>query len=545
MASRGVASADANQYLNPKLRELLPDPFVLRDMEKAVAIIVDAINRGVKIGVFGDYDVDGTSAASILRLYFSALNIDIVVHLPDRFTEGYGPSEVGFGALADQGIGLILTVDCGSSSDDLFATFANRGVSTVVFDHHLIHGDPPKNAAAVVNPNAAGDNSGLKNFSAAGVAFLAVIAINRLLREEGFFENRAEPNILNYLDLAALGLVCDVMEISGVTRAIVAQGLKKLHSDANPGLLALGEAAGAKELKSTYDLGFVLGPRINAAGRIGHAQLAFELLTTDDVEERHALALKLNELNGERRNIEQRVSEEAIAKVENEKLDNDAVIVVAHVGWHPGVIGIVAGRLKEQFDKPAVVIAIENGIGKGSGRSIENVDLGSAIGRAKGAGLLQAGGGHAMAAGLTIDESQVAQLRSFLNDELATKITRARESRMREIDGVISPRAVNAQFADLIASGGPYGPGNPEPVFVVKNIRAAYSKVVGKDHVSATFSAEDGVQFRGISFRSVNSPLGEMLLGAERIHIAGRVTRDDWRGGDAGQFQVIDAAIAK
>ncbi|MBT8472569.1 MAG: single-stranded-DNA-specific exonuclease RecJ [Marinicaulis sp.] len=544
LASRGVSPDGAVQYLNPKLRDILPDPYVLCDMEKATAIIVEAIRAKKKIGVFGDYDVDGTSAASILKLYFDAIGVDIRVHLPDRFTEGYGPSAAGFGVLVEQGVELVLTVDCGSSSDELFAEFKAKGASSIVFDHHLIQGSPPASAAAVVNPNAPGDKSGLKNLSAAGVVFLAIIALNRVLRSKGFFEERPEPDTLKYLDLAALGLVADVMEMSGVTRAIVAQGLKKLRINGNPGLVALGEAAGAKELQSTYDLGFVLGPRINAAGRIGHAQLAFELLTTDDGDKRHALALKLDDLNKQRRAIEQQVCEEAIAKIENERLADNGVIVVANNNWHAGVVGIVAGRIKERFDRPAVVIAIENGIGKGSARSIENIDLGSVISNAYAQGILIAGGGHAMAAGLTIDADKVSQLRDYLNDELTLKIDDARVNRKIEIDGVISPAAITASFAELISSAGPFGPGNPEPVFALLNVRSVHSKIVGNDHIAATLSSPDGMQFRAISFRSANSPLGEMLVRGKHIHVAGRVTKDDWRGGNAGQFQIVDAAVA-
>ena len=544
LASRGVAPDEAIRYLNPKLREMLPDPFVLRDMDKAIALIADTILAGKGIGVFGDYDVDGTSAASILKLYFDEIGVDLTVHLPDRFTEGYGPSAEGFNALVGLGVELVLTVDCGSSSDELFREFNAKGAAIIVFDHHMIHGKPPASAAAIVNPNAPGDVSGLKNLSAAGVAFFAVVALNRSLREQGYFEARAEPDVLKLLDLAALGLVGDVMEMSGVTRVIVSQGLKKLRLDGNPGLVALGQAAGARELNSTYDLGFVLGPRINAAGRIGHAQLAFELLTTTDAEKRQSLALALNDLNNQRRAIEEQVCEEAIAKIDNDNLTNDGVIVVAKKNWHAGVIGIVAGRIKERFDRPAIVIAIENGIGKGSARSIENVNLGAAISRANADGILIAGGGHAMAAGLTIAAEKVAELREFLNAKLGAKVEDARADRKIEIDGVISPTAITGAFAEMISQAGPFGPGNPEPLFAIRNVRSVHSKIVGKDHVAATFSSPDGMQFRAISFRSANSGLGHMLASGDQLFIAGRVTKDDWRGGDAGQFQIIDAARA-
>ncbi len=544
LSARGVTAETAAQYLNPSLRDEMPDPFVLKDMDRATERLASAVTSGETIGVFGDYDVDGTTASSILKLYFDWIGAPSLVYLPDRITEGYGPSASAFKALQNEGAGVIVTVDCGASAHEPIEQAARDGVDIVVFDHHLMNGPPPEGARAVVNPNRPDDISGLGNLSAAGVAFMGVVALNRALRDQGFFDGKTEPNLTKLLDLTALGLVCDVMPITGLTRTLVAQGLKVLGGEGNPGLKALGDRAGMKGPPSAYHLGFLLGPRINAAGRIGHARLAFELMTTDDRERRIELAERLHVLNAERQEIEADVQEAALRDIEINQRHADDVIVTAGEGWHPGVIGIVAGRLKEMFDRPVIVIGLDGDEGKGSGRSITGVDLGAAIGDAKDEGLLAAGGGHAMAAGLTIERAKIGAFRRALNVRLRNDIVKARENRTLDIDAVVAPGAVTKTFANLVATAGPYGPGNPEPSFVLLNMRGAYQKTVGKGHLSLTLKSETGESVRAIAFRAGGEPIEEILKSGQRFHVAGKVRADDWRGGDAGQLQISDAAFA-
>lgn len=542
LAARGVTAKAARAYLNPTLREAMPDPFVLTDMEKAVTRLARAIREGEGVGIFGDYDVDGTTAASMLSLYLAELGAPAKVYLPDRFVEGYGPSIQAFRELAAAGAKVIVTVDCGAAAHKVIEEAAAEGVEVVVFDHHLMSGPPPAGAVAVVNPNRPDDLSGLHNLSAAGVAFMALAALNRALRQDGFFNAIAEPDIRRFLDLAALGLVCDVMEMTGLTRVLVAQGLKVMSAGGNQGLAALGARCGVKGPPSAYHLGFLLGPRINAAGRVGHARLAFELMTTRDDARRVELAERLHLMNAQRQEIEAAVLEEAMAAAQRQS--GRDVVVVAGEGWHPGVIGIVAGRIKEALDKPVIVIGMEGETGKGSGRSVSGVDLGAAIGAAREAGLLSAGGGHAMAAGLTIARGMIDDFAAFLNDRLGPGVAAARAARRVDIDAIIGASAVTRTFAEIIDHAGPFGPGNPEPIFALTNLRAEYVKPVGKDHLSCQLVSDTGTKVRAIAFRAAGTPLGNMLGGGARLHVAGKVRADDWRGGEAAQLQISDAAIA-
>lgn len=544
LAARGVTIEQAHNHLNPSLRQSLPDPFVLTDMDKGATRLVQALRDGEKIGVFGDYDVDGTTAASILHLYFRTLGVDVPVYLPDRILEGYGPSVEAFRSLKDEGVRIVVTVDCGASADEVINGAVSEGMEVVVVDHHLMSGPPPNAAAAVINPNRPDDVSGLTNLSAAGVAFMLIVAMNRSLRNDGFFEDTAEPNLLAFLDLTALGLVCDVMEMTGLTRVLVSQGLKVLGGEGNKGLKALGDRAGVKGPPSTYHLGFLLGPRINAAGRIGHARLAFELLTSTDHARRDALAEKLHSMNAARQEIEASVQEAAISLIEQNGQQFDPVIVVAGEGWHPGVIGIVAGRLKEKYDRPTIVIGLNNGEGKGSGRSINGVDLGCAVGDARQEGILIAGGGHAMAAGLTIDENAIDRFAKFLEVKLARDVDAALLNRTSKIDSVIAPTAVSRRFANRIEAAGPFGPGNPEPIFALTDMRVLNGKMVGTGHYSCTLVSGTGDKVRAIAFRADGELIGKMLTSGDRLHIAGKIRADDWRGGDAAQLQITDVASA-
>lgn len=540
LAARGVRSREAVQYLNPSLRDALPDPSTMIDMDIAAARLAKAVMSGERCGVFGDYDVDGTSGAAILKGCFQAIGAPLDVYLPDRILEGYGPTIEAFRALQRGGANIIITVDCGAAAHDAIDAAAEEGLEIIILDHHQMDGAPPKGACATVNPNRPDDRSGLKNLSAAGVVFMAIVALNRALKSAGYFGDRPAPELLQFLDLVALGLVCDVMPMTGLTRILTAQGLKVLNQGGNPGLQALASRAGVVVPASAYDLGFLLGPRINAAGRIGHARLAFELLTTDDPIRRGLLAEKLHVMNAERQAIEADVQAQAIAEVERRPVGS--VIVAAGEGWHQGVVGIVAGRLKERFDRPAIVIAVENGVGKGSARSLDGVDIGSAIRAARDAGFLRAGGGHAMAAGLTIDAAAIDAFAAFVEDMCRNDVERALGDRVREIDAMISPTAVSAAFAEMIARAGPFGPRNPEPVFVLASMRVERSRLVGSTHVACDLVNDVGERVRAVAFRAAGEPIGDALTKSARLHVAGRVKADAWRGGGAGQFQIVDVA---
>jgi len=540
LAARGVKPEDAARHLNPVLRDALPDPFVLRDMDRAASRIARAVVSGETIGVFGDYDVDGTTSAALLKLYFDAVGAPSSVYLPDRVAEGYGPSIEAFRRLAAEGAKLIITVDCGAAAHSVIEEAANEGLDIVVFDHHLMGGPPPSGAAATVNPNRQDDVSGLVNLCAAAVTFMGLIAVNRDLRLRGCFAERREPDLRRFLDLVALGLVCDVMPMTGLARVIVAQGLKVLGGSANAGLAALRERCGGRGAPSTYDLGFLLGPRINAAGRIGHARLAFELLTTGDAPRRAGLADRLHAMNAERQAIEAEVLAAAMQAAEG---DPSNVIVVAGEGWHPGVIGIVAGRLKERLGRPAIVIGLDGDLGKGSGRSIDGVDLGAAVNEAKARGLLSAGGGHAMAAGLSIRRTEIKAFADFLSGRLGSAVERALVALRLDIDAVAQTASVTKTFADAIARAGPYGPGNPEPVFVLAGMRAIGVRTTGQ-HLFCSLASDVGEQVRAAAFRCAGTPLADALASERRIHVAGRIRIDARSGGEAGQFQILDAAFA-
>jgi single-stranded-DNA-specific exonuclease len=524
------------------LRDSLPDPSVLRDMDKAAAHIAAAIASGERCGVFGDYDVDGTCGAALLKQYFNALGAPLEIYLPDRLLEGYGPTIEAFRALKEKGVRVIITVDCGAAAHAAIAAAAAEGLEVIVLDHHQMDGPPPPLAIATVNPNRVDDSSGLTMLSAAGVAFMTLVAVNRALRARRYFDERPEPDLRRFLDLVALALVCDVMPMIGVARILTAQGLKILAAGGNAGLAALRARAGSNGPPTAYDLGFVLGPRINAAGRIGHARLAFDLLTADDESRRSLLADRLHALNAERQTIEEAVQAQAQAKIERLQA-LPKVLAVAAEGWHVGVVGIVAGRLKERYERPSVVIGIADGIGKGSARSIPGVDIGEALRAARAAGLLIAGGGHAMAGGLTVAAERIDSLAAFLEERCAGGVERALAARVQEIDAVIAASATTAALAAELATAGPYGPGNPEPLFALTSLTADRLRLVGGRHIACELSSAGGERLRAIAFRAEGEPLGALLRSGVRMHVAGRVRTDSFRGGGA-QLHIVDAAAA-
>jgi len=477
--------------------------------------------------------------------WFRALGRDLPIYVPDRITEGYGPSPAAFRHLREQGAELVVTVDCGAAAYDAIAAAAEIGLEVVVIDHHLMRQDPPA-AAAVVNPNRPGCGSGQGVLAAAGVTFVLMAALNREARRRGLFVARAEPDIRQWMDLAALGAICDVTQLTGFNRALTAQGLKVMSAWANPGLKALLDVAAAKGPATTFHAGFILGPRINAGGRIGRSDLGARLLSTDDPVEAAALAAELDALNGERKGVEAQVLDEAVLAIERMNLDPGApVLVVAGEDWHPGVIGIVAGRLRERFRKPVMVIGLDpvTGIGKGSGRSQPGVNLGRAVQAAYEAGLLMAGGGHAMAAGLTLRGEAVPDLRDFLCRILAEEGASATAADAIEIDALITPAGASRALFEEFQRLQPFGPGNPEPTFALADVRIEQGMPMRGGHFRCQLTDAHGGRLKAVAWRVEDTPLGRRLAaGGGALHVTGRLKADDWNGRQGVQLEIEDAA---
>ncbi len=547
LAARGVGIDEAEAFLNPTLRALMPQPSAIRDMEKGAERLADAIMGKEMIGIIGDYDVDGVSSAAMLQLFLRAVGHDAIVHLPDRLTEGYGPSAAAISALKEQGAKILLTLDCGVMAHDPLAHAAELGLVTIIVDHHQA-GETLPEAHAVINPNRQDDVSGFGYLCAAGVAMILIAAINKLLRARGWYsEARPEPNMLQWLELVALATVCDVVPLKGLNRAYVTQGLKIMARRENVGLAALADTARLKRRPDPYALGFMLGPRLNAAGRIGNAALALRLLVTRDRGEAMNIAQELERLNRERQVIELAVVDQAVMQAEAAmgREGRQKVLVVSSRGWHPGVVGLAAARLKERFGLPSFVLA-EDKQGKlaaGSGRSITGVDLGGAVRAAFESGLIAKGGGHAMAAGLTVDVARLGELRAFLEEKLGSQVEAA-ASRALAIDGALTASGATLELIELLEQAGPFGSGHPAPVFAFPAHRVVYADQAGSDHIRCTLAADDGKRIKAIAFRAMGTDLGELLL-AERqfpLHIAGRLTIDDWNGGRTPSLHIEDAA---
>ena len=515
-------------------------------MDEAARVIEDAIVSGRSAAVLADYDVDGGSSAAQLVRYFRARGRELQIYVPDRMKEGYGPSALAFERLKEQGVELVITVDCGAAAEAALNAAAELGLDVVVLDHHLMSGPPPK-ARAVVNPNRTDCRSGQGALTAAGVVLVTLAAVNREARRRGSVGSNDLPDLIQMLDLAAIGTVCDVAPLTGFNRAIVSQGLKILRNGKNIGLAALAESAGRKGGASVYDFGFILGPRINAGGRVGDASLATRLLSTEDSEEARELAATLEALNQERRAREA----EMLAEAETEALaeaEKRAVVIVGSHRWHPGVIGIAAGRLKDRLMKPTIVLGgvSEHEPAKGSGRSTPGVNLGAAVAKAKVEGLLINGGGHAAAAGLTVAWDKVDQLKDFLADALAGEIEAASgEARALSIDAAGAVSAVDLDLIAALEQIGPYGHGHPEPVFALPDVRVCFSKLVKEEHVRFTLEDARGARVGGIAFRAMKSPLGEALLKRDgTFHAAVRVKRNEWNDTVRAEVEIVDLAAA-
>ncbi|NMD07850.1 MAG: single-stranded-DNA-specific exonuclease RecJ, partial [Phyllobacteriaceae bacterium] len=522
----------------------------LRDMERGAQRLTQAIVAGEKIGIISDYDVDGVSSAALMLRFLRAVGSDAHVYLPDRVTEGYGPSAKAVQALKEEGAQVLLTLDCGVMSHDPLAEAAALGLETIIVDHHQAGADLPQ-AHAVINPNRQDDVSGQGHLCAAGVVMILVAATNRLLREQGHYANgRAEPNMLQWLELVALATVCDVVPMRGLNRAYVTQGLKIMARRENLGLAALADVAGLKRRPDVYALGFMLGPRLNAAGRVGHADEALALLLATDKGDAANLARNLDDLNRKRQAIEMRAVDEAVAQTElslgREK--KPSIIVAAAEGWHPGVVGLVAARLKERFKLPAFALAInqKTGFAVGSGRSLNGVDLGQAVRAASDMGLLEKGGGHAMAAGLTIAISRLAELRQFFEERLSAQVEAARDDALL-VDGALTVSAATLELIEMLEQAGPYGSAHPSPMFVFPAHRVVYADAAGTDHIRCTIASADGSRMKAIAFRAMGTDLGELLLSERQfpLHIAGRLVADEWGAKRVPSLQIEDAAPVK
>ncbi|WP_374405572.1 single-stranded-DNA-specific exonuclease RecJ [Pelagerythrobacter sp.] len=549
LLSRGVAREELDRHRTPTLREFLPDPSAFRDMDAAAERIAQAVLGGETITIYGDYDVDGATSSALMIRLLRMLGHDAGHYIPDRLLEGYGPSGEALVALAEQGSSLIVTVDCGAMAYEALAMAHAAGVDVIVVDHHKCAAELPQ-AAALVNPNRL-DESDLGarhgHLAAVGVAFLLGIAVVRTLRLRGYFESRPEPDLRGLLDLVALGTVADVAALHGLNRAFVAQGLKVMARRQNVGMSALIDASRLTRAPACSDLGFALGPRINAGGRVGESTLGVRLLTTEDMDEAQAISAQLSALNDERRAIEAEVQEAAEAQLARQH--NRSVLVLSGTGWHPGVIGIVAGRIKEKTGKPAIVIALdgESGQGKGSGRSISGVDLGAAIIAARESDLLVAGGGHAMAAGLTIDAEKLDALADWLDTRLAGAVQRASAEQVLPLDLSLAPGGLTPELVETLDRAGPFGVGWPGPKLAVGPVRLVKADLVGTDHVRVIASGDDGKSFKAIGFRMAESELGQSLLhGAKgrKLWLAGRAKIDDWGARPQAELHIEDAAWA-
>ena len=544
LAGRGVGLEDAEGFLNPTLKSALPDPSWLRDMDKAAERLADAIVGEERVAVFGDYDVDGATSSALLDRYFKAIGIALTVYIPDRQKEGYGPNAPALLSLREQGVAVVVTVDCGIAAFEPLQAAADAGLETIVVDHHQAEPRLPT-AAAVVNPNRLDDDSGLGQLAAVGVTFLLVVALNRTLRQRGWFDDKQEPNLLQWLDLVALGTVCDVVPLTGLNRVLVAQGLKIAAHRDNPGLAALSDLAGVDQRLGAYHLGFVFGPRLNAGGRVGNSDLGAKLLATDDMDEAQAIAAKLNDYNLERREIEAAIQTQAIELAEAKGAVQLPLVFLADPRWHQGVIGIVASRLKDRFHRPTIVVAMDGEEGKGSGRSIPGVDLGAAITAAKQAGLLLAGGGHAMAAGLTVAPDKLAELEEFLSERIAKTMTGQPQGKYLGLDGALTVSGASRDLFDTLESAGPYGAGHPEPRFAIANADVVKADLVGHNHVRMVLAGARGGRLKGIAFGVADSPLGQAMLSSQgrSLHLAGHLRADDWQGRRGVQLFIEDAAL--
>ncbi|WP_265022611.1 single-stranded-DNA-specific exonuclease RecJ [Wolbachia endosymbiont (group B) of Ischnura elegans] len=532
LVARGVNIENAHDFLHPLIRSLLPDPFHLLDMDKAVSHIIKAINNNENIAIFGDYDVDGATSSALINRYLRAIGTRSIIYIPDRVDEGYGLNTDALLQLKKNGIDLCISVDCGTLAYQPIEDAKVFGLDIIVVDHHLGTEKLPS-AVAVVNPNRLDESSPYNNLAAVGVSFLLIVALNRILREQGFFTNKKEPDLFDLLDLVALGTVCDVMQITGLNRAFVLQGLKVMSARKNVGLRVLFDALGILEKPSVSRLGFSIGPCINAGGRIGEASLGARLLSTDD-DDAHSIALKLIDLNNARKMLENEAILEATTQAENfAHLGVNFIMVSGN--WHQGIIGIIASRLKEQFHLPTIVISLNNGIGKASCRSISGVDIGAAVLSAKFTNLIIEGGGHSMAAGFSIKEDKISDLHDFFTERFANSTN----DKIIKADGIVTAKAINLSLWNQLQRLEPFGVGNPEPRFIIQGAKIRKPEVIGVDHIKC-FIADDNVMVKAIAFRCANTELGSAIMQGNVKAILGKISMNYWNGNEFIQFMIED-----
>ena len=546
IAIRNIKMEEVKLFLNPRIKNLLPNPFILKDMEKAVNRTIKAISKKEKIGIFGDYDVDGATSTAILGNYFTEINQDIEIYIPDRKTEGYGPSRQGFEKLISNGVKLIFTVDCGTMSFDTIDFSQKKNIDVLVLDHHQSELKLP-NAFSIVNPNRYDDKSNLNYLCAAGVCLMFLVALNKKLRDLEWFvnNNKKEPNLINFLDLVSLGTICDVVPLIGLNRAIVSQGLEILKKKSNLGLKTLKNICGIESNITTYHLGYILGPRINAGGRVGKCSHGANLLLSKDSKETFKIASELETFNKERKLIETNM----LNNIENTiSIDsNEPTIVLSGHNWHGGVIGIIASRLKEKYNKPTIIISVEKGLGRASARSVLGFDIGTLIISAVQKNILKKGGGHKMAGGFTIEENKIEEFKNFINNKFSKVKKNLKKNNTLFFDSKISPSALNEDFFSEINSLSPFGSGNPEPRFVIENLKLLKSSIVGDRHIKALLSAPDGSVIKSMTFNAVKTDLETYLLSKnqKKISIVGKLSLNEWKGQKNVEFIIDDISVNK
>lgn len=547
MAGRGVGLEAAEEFLNPSIRSLMPDPLTLTDMKQAAIRIADAIQRRENVAIFGDYDVDGACSSALLSRFLTAYGIKNLIYIPDRIFEGYGPNPDAMRELVTKGASLIVTVDCGTNSAVSITAAKDAGADVVVLDHHQLGGALPEDAAAIVNPNREDDISGQGHLCAAGVVFMTLVQVARELRERGIKAPNGTPDLLGYLDLVGLATVCDVVPLIGVNRAFVVKGLLAARNQSNAGLAALARVSRIGEPLNSFHFGFLIGPRINAGGRIGNAALGSRLLTLDDPVEANTIAEELDRLNAERQAMEaimlQQAEAEAFAELSGKS--GPAVLVTANEEWHPGIVGLLASRLKDKAKRPVFAIAFNaNGVGTGSGRSISGFDLGKLVRKAVEQGLLVKGGGHAMAAGITVEKSKLGALRAFFEEQAAEQVDELRSEQSLAIDGAVSATGATVALYNALEKAGPYGAGHVQPLLALPNHTIADVRTVGRDHVKVALKGLDGKRVDGIAFRAADSDLGRFLFdqAGHMVHIAGHLSLNHWNGSVSTQIRIVDAA---
>lgn len=542
ICNRKIRYDEVENFINPKLRNLMPEPFVLKDMEKAVNRVAEAIIKKQKIAIIGDYDVDGATSTSILKRYFGALGVIPAVHIPSR-EEGYGPSDLAFAEFQKENAELVITIDCGTTAFDVLNRASENGFDIIIIDHHEAENILPK-VYAVVNPKRVDEDNPYKYLefmSAVGVGFMFLVALNRKLRNSGIFANGGEPDLMQLLDLVALGTVCDVVPLLGLNRAYVKQGLKVMAQLNNVGLKNLMMISGVTSAPSSYHLGYVLGPRINACGRVGNADLENILLCTESESEAKSLAEKFNAYNMERKDIEDYVVLQAIEQLEKEPQEYPIAFVYGH-DWHQGVIGIAAGKLRERYNVPAFVMSVENDEVKGSARSVDGIDLGALIMSAKEQGLITGGGGHMMAAGFSLTEEQIPEFKKFVGEYVISKLGKEKITPIINIDCALNLSAVNTDLCKNLEILEPYGAGNPEPKILIKNVILNYPQIIGNGHVKCNVSSQRGGKIKAICFNCADNQIGSAILNnkGEIFDIVGKIKSDNWMGRENVQIIIED-----